>query len=1001
MNAPDACCGSATAAASSGTAPAPPARWSTGGPLDVLTGDWLAELTMYILHKTRERSGGYARTFLRELEEVLPTCIERGITVVSNAGGLHPEALAAAVGELARRQGLDVHVASVSGDDITPGLAALQAQGEKFVNLDTGEVLPAGASVVTANAYLRARPIADALAAGAQVVVTGRVTDAALVVGPALHAFGWSDADLDAIAGAVVAGHVIECGAQCCGGNYAFFEEVPGRERIGFPLAELSADGSSVITKHPGTGGMVTVGTVTAQLLYEIGGPRYLSPDAVARFDSIQLAQEGPDRVRIAPVRGEAPPATLKVTANLDAGWRNAMTLALTGAQVAEKARFAAEAVWAGVPGGRDGFAETAEDLSGDLTGAGMAYLRLAVRGDDEQSVGRAFSGAVVETSLSSYPGTFFTSAPSGAQGVARYWPTTVRCRRRLPARRVRRPTDRRLASDGVRPRGRCGCDCRTARRRRTTGPAGRADGDGPAVGARRRPLGGQGRRRQCGRLGRRRCRGGVAPERLLRGAVQDVAAGGRGLLGQPLPLAEPAGRELRGARRPWLGCRLEPPPGHAGEGPRGAAALPSGRGARRVGGERPGRGEARRALTARPGRSGPGIWQDGARGVGRPSDRADRGHHHCARHRLERVHRARRATGDVLAGHATAGPGPRWLGPPGGAEAPGLRDARSGPVVRRARRHGLSLRALALLHRFRHRADRVVCGGGGLRHGPRHLGVVGLHARHRLVRPGGTAGRRSRRGRDRPPGRRPRDRLPPDAVHPVLHPRDRGDAVGGAVGNPAWGPEILARHHWLDVMDELPPLYSDWERWAAAVSESHANYPGLLWFRSPVSTRSWLVGLVAMMDSAALYHAASPSQTPRQARLCLSMGINCLRSMARALRIPYDDDPLPTASVRLSRQEFDEGFRRLESVNFPAERTADDAWRHFQGWRVNYEPIVDALTAIIVPPPAPWFIVRPALGMAKFPLVLNRTPDEPEGAQGFGVNKTFKTPSARESNNS
>ena len=210
-----------------------------GGPIDVLTGDWLAELTMYILHKTRERSGGYARTFLRELEEVLPTCIERGITVVSNAGGLQPEGLAAAVTELARRQGLDVHVASVSGDDITPHLHELRAQGEKFVNLDTGEVLPADAPVVTANAYLRARPIADALAAGAQVVVTGRVTDAALVVGPALHAFGWSDGDLDAIAGAVVAGHVIECGAQCCGGNYAFFEEVPNREHIGFPLAEL------------------------------------------------------------------------------------------------------------------------------------------------------------------------------------------------------------------------------------------------------------------------------------------------------------------------------------------------------------------------------------------------------------------------------------------------------------------------------------------------------------------------------------------------------------------------------------------------------------------------------------------------------------------------------------------------------------------------------------------------------------------------------------------
>jgi acyclic terpene utilization AtuA family protein len=397
-----------------------------GGPIDVLTGDWLAELTMFILHKTRQRSGGYARTFLRQLEDVLPTCLERGITVVSNAGGLHPEALADAVRALAKRQGVEVAVASVSGDDITARQEELQQAGERFVNLDTGEALPAGAPVVTANAYLPARPIADALAAGAQVVVTGRVTDAALVVGPALHAFGWQDGDLDAIAGAVVAGHVIECGAQCCGGNYAYFEEIPHREHIGFPIAEMRADGSSVITKHPGSGGAVTIGTITAQLLYEIGGPAYLSPDAVARFDTIALMQEGPDRVRIEGVRGEAPPSSLKVTANLDAGWRNAMTLAITGAQVEEKARMAAAAVWAGIPGGREAYTETAEDLSGDLSGGGMAYLRLAVRGEDELAVGRTFSGAVVETSLSSYPGTFFTSAPSGAQGVARYWPTTI-----------------------------------------------------------------------------------------------------------------------------------------------------------------------------------------------------------------------------------------------------------------------------------------------------------------------------------------------------------------------------------------------------------------------------------------------------------------------------------------------------------------------------------------------------------------------------------------------
>jgi Acyclic terpene utilisation family protein AtuA len=397
-----------------------------GGPIDVLTGDWLAELTMYILHKTRERNGGYARTFVQQLEEVLPTCIERGITIVSNAGGLNPEGLAEVVRELARRQGVTVRVASVSGDDITGRVPALVAAGHAFVNLDTGEPLPPGAPLVTANAYLGARPIADALAAGAQIVVTGRVTDASLTVGPALHAFGWGDEDIDAIAGAVVAGHVIECGAQCCGGNYAFFEEIPDAAHIGFPLAELAPDGSSVITKHPGTGGAVTVGTVTAQLLYEIAGPRYLSPDAVARFDTVQLRQEGPDRVRIEGVKGEPPPPTLKVTANLDAGWRNSMTLAISGAQVAQKAQMAAAAVWAGVPGGRAAFSEASEELSGDLSGGGMAFLRLAARGDDEHAVGRIFSGAVVETSLASYPGTFFTSAPGRAQAVARYWPTTV-----------------------------------------------------------------------------------------------------------------------------------------------------------------------------------------------------------------------------------------------------------------------------------------------------------------------------------------------------------------------------------------------------------------------------------------------------------------------------------------------------------------------------------------------------------------------------------------------
>jgi len=216
--------------------------------------------------------------------------------------------------------------------------------------------------------------------------------------------------------------------------------------------------------------------------------------------------------------------------------------------------------------------------------------------------------------------------------------------------------------------------------------------------------------------------------------------------------------------------------------------------------------------------------------------------------------------------------------------------------------------------------------------------------------------------------------------------------------GTPAWGPEILARHYMLQSIDELPPLYADWERWAAAVSESHTNYPALIWFRSPVSSRSWLLSLVAIMDSAALFHSVSPSQTPRQARLCLSMGTNCLRSMAGALKIPYDTDPIPTAGTRLTREEFTDGFARLQEVNFPLERDLEDSWRHFQGWRVNYESIVDVLTKLVMPPPAPWFLARPGLGHAEWPGVRNRTPDDPEGLQPFGSSITFKTPSVRES---
>ena len=395
-----------------------------GGPIDVLTGDWLAELTMLLLGKAMLGGRpGYARTFLSQLEQVLPACLERGIKVVSNAGGLDPAGCARAVSELAARAGLRPVVACVEGDNLLPRVPELLAAGHPLAHSDTGQPLAeAGVTPLTAHAYLGGLPIARALRAGADIVVTGRVTDAALVVGPGMWRFGWDGADLDALAGAVVAGHVIECGCQATGGNYAFFAGLPDLANVGFPIAELATDGSAVITKHPGAGGEVSVGTVTAQLLYEIGGPRYLNPDVTARFDTIRLTQAGPDRVQISGVRGEPPPAGLKVSLNYAGGYRNSMTLVIEGLDVAAKAELARAAIWARIPGGQAAF-ETADV---ELVGSDPALLRITVLDQDKAKVGRAFSAAVVETALASYPGFYALSPPGDASMFGVHWPASV-----------------------------------------------------------------------------------------------------------------------------------------------------------------------------------------------------------------------------------------------------------------------------------------------------------------------------------------------------------------------------------------------------------------------------------------------------------------------------------------------------------------------------------------------------------------------------------------------
>lgn len=378
----------------------------TGGDLDVLTGDYLAELTMLILGRDRMRSPdlGYARTFLRQMEDTLGLALDKGVRIVTNAGGLNPRGLSTALTALADRLGLDAKVAHVEGDDLTSRAAALGFEG-----------------ALTANAYLGAWGIAECLRAGADVVVAGRVTDASLVVGPAAAHHGWRRDDYDAVAGAVVAGHVIECGTQATGGNYAFFTELDDLDHPGFPLVEVHADGSSVVTKHSGTGGAVTWETVTAQLLYEIAEPAYLGPDVTARFDTISLSSDGPDRVRISGVRGDPPPATLKVCLNTLDGYRNSATFVLCGLDIEGKAALARRQLERVV--GAEGLTWTlarTDHPDADTEESASALLHANITSADP---GRAkdFSRACVELALGSYPGFTLTAPPTDPRPVGVY----------------------------------------------------------------------------------------------------------------------------------------------------------------------------------------------------------------------------------------------------------------------------------------------------------------------------------------------------------------------------------------------------------------------------------------------------------------------------------------------------------------------------------------------------------------------------------------------------
>jgi hypothetical protein len=405
-----------------------------GGPVDVITGDYLAELTMLILWKAKQKDpeSGYARTFLAQFRQVVTTCAQRGIKIVVNAGGLNPHGLAEQVRSVAREAGVQLNVAHIEGDDIAPRIAELQAAGIEFTHLDKGIALAqAGVKPVSANAYLGGWGIAAALSRGADVVITGRVTDAALVVGVGAWWHGWGRDDFDALAGAVAAGHIIECGPQATGGNYSQIHEISDRRYPGSPIAELAHDGSFVITKHDHTGGLVSPGTVTAQLLYEVDAPAYLNPDVIAHFDTLTITQLGADRVQVTGTTGSAPPPTLKVSMNYIGGYRNTMTMVLTGLDIDQKAAWATDELFA-ILGGRSTFDDADVQLlrydkvDPAKFSEATAHLRVTVKDADRTKVDRAFSNAVLELAVAGYPGFHTTTPPSSASEFGVYWPTLV-----------------------------------------------------------------------------------------------------------------------------------------------------------------------------------------------------------------------------------------------------------------------------------------------------------------------------------------------------------------------------------------------------------------------------------------------------------------------------------------------------------------------------------------------------------------------------------------------
>jgi len=423
-------------------------RQLDGGAVDYLVMDYLAEITMALLHKARSRDpqGGYTRDFLQQLREVLVDCMDRNIRIISNAGGINPAGCAEAVNALAVELGVaDRAVVGVlTGDDILERLADLQQAGESLEHMDSGRALAEIVDQVqSANVYLGAKGVVRALDLGANVVVCGRVTDTGVTLAPMMHEFGWAEDDYDRVAAGIVAGHIIECGTQCTGGNFTDWRAVPSFDNMGYPLIEAYPDGSFTVTKHAGTGGLVNVHTVTEQLLYEMGNPAYLAPDCIARFDSIQLKNDGPDRVHVSGIRGAPPPEKLKVSVSFADGYRAFGRMLISGPESIDKAQVAAESFWTSA-GGRDHYEHTETRMLG-YNGSHPPYtdhdpseviLQVAARDNDRAKINTDFAPQLVPKVLSSIPGITYLAdqgRPRSSEVVG-YWPALI-ARTHVPMR--------------------------------------------------------------------------------------------------------------------------------------------------------------------------------------------------------------------------------------------------------------------------------------------------------------------------------------------------------------------------------------------------------------------------------------------------------------------------------------------------------------------------------------------------------------------------------------